>query len=184
LSDEPLDADPSDPAADEFKMRLLRPILIIGIILGVLGLAVGISFVSQFNERIVTAKRSGQPWLTSQVFFGYLLEIGLPLCLIAGSIECLKRRARGRLILLIYAWVSIGLTGYQLGFAFWNIIRFPHPGIVSRITMFLHQDASRAAFPAVLIVLLLTRPIRQLFIRTNRAFAVIPTSPSEQPPSQ
>src|SRR5689334_20114272 len=163
-----------DAGADDFWMQLLRPILLIGIVLGALSVVLGLLSLTQLNEVILAAKRTGRPWLTSQVFFGYAIYVGVPLSLVIGAIRGLKRRSNARLILLIYAWVSLGLTAYSIGTALWTMLRVPRGNVLLSLAYSLTNNLWEAAFPAILLILLTRKPIADLFRQRNLAFEVMP----------
>lgn len=169
-----------DEGADEFWMQLLRPILIMGIVLGVLSIVLGFLSLTQLNEYILTRKRMGRPWLTPQVIFGYAIEVGVPLCLIIGAIRGLKRQSNARLTLLIYAWVSLGLTAYSIGMVLWDILHAAHGNMFFSLAYSLTNDVWQAAFPAILLILLTRKPIAELFHHRDVAFEVMPPPPDQE----
>jgi hypothetical protein len=149
------------------------------VVLGVTGVAAGLALLAQLDEAITNAKTLGQQWQTSAVFFNYAVEIGLPLILAIGSIAGLKRRPRARLILLIYAWSDVGFAAFLIGSAVWNLPRYAQSMIFFALIHSLETAVWRAAFPAVLLILLMKQPIADLFRRRDTAFEVLPPPPTQ-----
>ncbi len=170
-----------DESTGEFWMQLLRPILIIGVVLGFVGVLMGLSFLSRFNEMMANARTLGQHGMTSLVYFTYAIEIGLPLSLVIGSIMGLKRLPRARLVLVSYAWIAMGFAAFSVGSTLWNTSRFPQTRGFSTVAYSLQNAAMHATFPAILLILLMKKPIAELFRERANAFEVMSPPPNESP---
>jgi hypothetical protein len=170
--DEPLkDVPEIKHAVDEYWLRWMKVILIIGIVIAAADLLVGVAGVlmslrDPFDSLTIAWKYGLFPFIR-EVFVAYGIHVGLPLVLGFGIVQCWRLKISGRVAMLIYAWVAGGYACLTIAVSLWKFTgRASFWWESGQIDRCIHM----MVYPAV-ILLFMTRPqIKQLFAPARRGF--------------
>ncbi|MCY2953211.1 MAG: hypothetical protein NTU53_14720 [Planctomycetota bacterium] len=158
-------------AVDAFWMRWLRMLLIGALVVAAADLMSGIAyFVLDFSTRISLPRPGGEmPLELVDWFLGtHGINLGGSLLLVLGTFWCWKRRNAGRQAMIIYAWITLGLTALNTIMAAYRVAfaRGSFRWEADTIQRAVHM----AVFPLVILIFMTREPIKEHFGATKRGF--------------
>ncbi len=170
------------PAVDPYWVSWLRVVLIVGIALGTATLLVGIAeMASGFRDpygRLTGAWKTGPLALVNSVLTIYTAHVASPLALGVGIVLCWRLKPIGRVILMIYAWLALGLCALEYISSIWKLNR-PFIDQLPWQAMAGERLIQGMVYPVILLLFLTRSQIRNVFVPSRRGFDA--TMPPIQP---
>lgn len=163
-----------------FWLPWLRIMLYVNLALAIADVLRVFAPLQFFFKEIMNAKASGQMLMTPTVLWNLITWFALPVFYLVVVIGSIRFNSTSRKLLVIYSWIAMGVSLFQLIGFFWRNRFYAGEWFIHEATSQFEHSVYGAAVP-LLTVLFLTRPqIRALFVHRVEGFDVIePMKPAD-----
>jgi hypothetical protein len=162
----------ADDQHDPAWVTWIRPILWLGVAVGVAKLLSWVATCRQYLEMYDQGRLSWTDWRLGMMVGDLALTLSLPCCLLAGVWAALRKRPAARRILFAYVVAALALRGIRLAVTLYAVSRSSYGMTAEYLLQQADNLLEPSVYPLVLLILLRRPEVYSLPAATPAGFEV------------